>query len=97
MSHLDDIGLVSFNNIAGFTRIKLPKQITVFYYGTPLAIEFSNDDGNELELGRVLLTRIGQQLTKICGSKPVDGFHDYVIERWVKNGLVLSSPYPQVI
>ena len=93
LSHLDDIGLVSFNNLAGFKRLKLPKKTTVLYYGTSLHIEFSKDDGNELELGRVLLTRTGQQLAKICGSKPVAGFTDYVIERWVKKGLVLSSPY----
>jgi len=92
LTHLDDIGLVSFNNISGFKRIGFPKQITIFYYGTPLNLEFQKTDGNELETGRVLLTKTGQQLSKISGSKPVNGFVDYVIERWAKKGIVLSSP-----
>jgi hypothetical protein len=94
LTHLDDIGLVSFDNLAGFRRLKFPKQITVFYYGIPLNIEFSKERDNDLELGKALLTRTGQQLAGICGSKPVDGFQDYLIERWAKKGLILSSPYP---
>ncbi len=94
LTHLDDIGLISFNNISGFKRIGFPKQITIFYYGTPLNLEFQKEDGNEIETGRVLLTKTGQQLSNISGSKPVDGFVHFVIERWAKKGIVLSSPIP---
>jgi len=92
--HLDDIGLVSFNNIASFTRLGFPKQVTISYYGTPVNLEFQKPEGNELETGRVLLTKTGQQLSSICGSKPVNGFADYVIARWAKKGIILSSPLP---
>jgi hypothetical protein len=95
LTHLDDIGLVSFENISGFKRMGFPKYITIFYYGTPLNLEFQKPEGNDLELGRVLLTKTGQQLSMICGSKPVDGFFDYVIERWAKKNIALSSPYPR--
>jgi predicted RNA-binding protein Jag len=96
LTHLDDIGLVSFNSLSGFKRMKFPKRITIFYYGIFLKIEFEKEADNDLELGKVLLTKTGQQLAHICGSKPVDGFQNYVIERWVKKSLILSSPYPKI-
>jgi hypothetical protein len=94
LAHLDDIGLISFNNITGFRRLGFPKQITIFYYGTPLNIEFQKDENNDLDIGKVLLTKTGQELARICGSKPIEGFVDYVVEYWRKKGMVLFSPYP---
>jgi hypothetical protein len=58
-------------------------------------VEFNKETDNELEVGKVLLTKTGRQLAPICGSKPVDGFLDYIIERWAKKGVILSSPYPR--
>ena len=95
LSHLDDIGLVSFNSISGFNRLNFPKRVTFSYYGIPLNVEFNQETGNELEFGKVILTKTGQQLAPICGSKPVDGFLDYIIVRWTKKGLIFSSPYPR--
>lgn len=94
LSHLDDIGLVSFDNIRHFVRLGFPKRATIHYYGTPLNLEFSRETDNKLETGHVLLTKTGRQLALICGSSPVDGFQDYVIERWLDKELILSSPYP---
>ena len=94
LTHLDDIGLLSFNPISGFKRLGFPKRISIFYYGTPLNLEFQTPENNELEMGKVMLSKTGQQLSKICGSKPVDDFIDYAIKWWVKKGIVLSSPYP---
>ena len=94
LTHLNDIGLLNFNNISGFKRIGLPKLITISYYGTPLNLEFQKPENNDLETGKVLLSKTGLQLSRICGSKPVDGFIDYVIEQWAKKGIVLSTPYP---
>lgn len=93
LSHLDDIGLVSFNNLAGFKRLNFPKRTIIFYYETPLNIEFKKESANELQIGKVLLTKTGQQLAPICGAYPVAGFQDYIMERWIKEGLILSSPY----
>jgi hypothetical protein len=93
LTHLDDIGLISFGSLAGFKRLKLPQYIDIYYYGTALKAEFKNPENNELETGKVLFSRIGEELARICSSKPIDGFLDYVIERLSKQGLVLSSPY----
>lgn len=82
LNHLDTIGLIQFEGLAGFSQIKLPKKFAVYYYGKPLSLEMAEDANNELDTGNVLLTKIGQELAPICGSKSVEGFHEYVRNRW---------------
>lgn len=82
LSHLESIGLIQFNHLSGFRRLKLPKKFYVLYYGQPLLLEMSKDEGNELEIGHVLLTKVGQELAPICGSKQVNGFVEFVKEKW---------------
>jgi hypothetical protein len=84
LSHLVSIGLVQFNALAGFKRLGLPKKFAILYYGNPIALEMPKDKDNEIEIGKVMLTKIGEELAPICGSKPVDGFMDFVKERWKK-------------
>ncbi len=95
LNHLDDIGLLSFDNITTFKCTHLPKRYPFLYYGTQINITFQNDGPNDLEIGKVLLSKIGIELATICDSKPIVGFLDYVINRWMKKGLVLSSIYPR--
>jgi Protein of unknown function (DUF2806) len=88
LSHLDSLGLIQFNNLAGFRRVGLPKRGAVWYYGTSLELTFPKDSDNDLALGQVLLTRAGQELARVCGSRSVDGFFDFVHERWARQSLV---------
>ena len=82
LSHLESIGLVQFDSVASLVQRNLPKKFAVFYYGNPLTLEMPNDTGNQLKIGKVLLTKIGQELVPICGSRPVEGFRDYVMDQW---------------
>jgi hypothetical protein len=41
-----------------------------------------------LKLGKVLLTRAGQQLAPVCGSTPIDEFFDFIYDRWAEHSLV---------
>ena len=82
LSHLESIGLIQFNNLTGFRRLGLPKKFAVLYYGQPLVMEMPKDSDNELEIGHVLLTKVGQELAPICGSQPVEGFMDHVKAKW---------------
>lgn len=92
LTHLDDIGLITFESLLGFRRTKLSQQPTLTYQGTPLLIHFSKPDSNDLDTGKVLFTKTGQELARICGATPIDGFYEYVFEHWSKQGLILSSP-----
>ena len=80
--HLESIGLIQFDNLSGFVRLGLPETFSVLYYGKRLTLEMSKDAGNKLDIGTVLLTKIGQELAPICGSKSVEGFRDYVMNKW---------------
>lgn len=82
LTHLDSIGLVQFNNITGFRRIGVGKRCVVYYFGRELQLEMPNDADNDLDIGKVLLTRIGQELAPICDGTPVNGFMEYVGRQW---------------
>ena len=96
LTHLDAIGLVKFEPLGGYKRTKFSREVVLFYYGMFFTVEFHNEQDNNLKIGTVLLTQVGQQLAPICGSKQVDGFDDYVIAKWRNEGLIISSPYPPV-
>lgn len=82
LSHLQDIGLVQFANLTSFLKTGCPKRFTVLYYGKLLLLEMPGDINNTLEIGKIHLTKIGQELALISGSKPVDGFYEYVKAQW---------------
>ena len=89
LSHLDDIGLISFESL-GFKKIELPQAIVVKYYETPVNIRFEEPANNELDIGYAVFTKTGLQLAGICGARPVEGVLDYVIDYWKKKGLTIS-------
>lgn len=82
LSHLENIGLIQFSALANFQRLKLPKKIKMFYYGQPIECEMPKDTDNSLDIGKVMLTKIGQELAPISGSYPVSDFKEYIIENW---------------
>lgn len=85
LTHLDRIGLIRYETIAGFVRQGLPKIISVSYYGKSLTLMIDRKNGNkELEVGSVLLSQAGNELSRVCHASPVEGFLDYVKEKWNK-------------
>ena len=81
LSHLESIGLIQYQAV-GFKWLNLPKTFVVHYYDKPLLLEMPQDADNQLRSGKTRLTKIGQQLAPISGSKPVAGFYEYVKGRW---------------
>lgn len=94
LKHLDSIGLISFESLSAYKRVGFGKYARVFYFGQPIIIEFNKDHDNEIELGKVLLTQAGQELAPICGAQRNNEFYEYVIAKWYKQGLILSTPLP---
>lgn len=77
--------------VLGFNRVHLPKHFGVLYYGAPIFLSLPKDEDNTMPLGRVMLTKVGQELAPICGSKPVDGFLDYIRDKWRSEGYVIGD------
>lgn len=82
LSHLDSLGLIQFNGIGGFSRQRLPKQFVVTYCGQPLTLTMQKETDNNLELGNSLLTQAGRELASIIDAPGVEGFIEYVKEKW---------------
>ena len=82
LSHLDNIGLIQFNSLSGFSRQGLPKTFTVSYCGQVVPLEMKNEKDNKVTIGKVLLTQVGRELATVCQAQGVDGFVDYVKEQW---------------
>ena len=91
LQHLDSIGLIKFAPSMGFKLKDLQKGVVFIYGGRPLGLVMKKNTNNTLEIGRALLTRTGKELFPICGSKPVEGFWEYVRDHW-KQYLPKPSP-----
>lgn len=85
LSHLESLGLINLD-ITSY-GYKLPKKIRVFYYDRPVDLTFP-EEHNKLPVGKVILTRAGQQLAPVCGSVPVTGFFEHVYDIWAGQNLV---------
>ena len=88
LSHLESRGLIQFGNLAGFVRLKLPKTVTVSYFSRIVTLTFQLEADNPLEIGKVRFTRAGDELSRICGAEPVEGFFEYVYDVWAAKTLV---------
>lgn len=82
LTHLDAIGLIRFESLTGFSRIGLPKRFIVSYCGQSLTLEMEKEQDNRLDIGKVLLTRVGQELATVVRAPSVGGFYDYVKSKW---------------
>ena len=87
LTHLESLGLIKYEDIPEFRRLELPKITTAFYHGRSTNLTFPYEKENTLSIGKVLLTRAGQQLAPVCGSTPVEGFYEFVYDRWVGESL----------
>lgn len=96
LSHLDAIGLINFAPTSGYLRRRIPKRLTVAYFGHPYVLEFPSHE-NVLDVGVVLLTQVGIQLAPIAIAKsnPVEGFLEYVLGRWSARQVIPSSSWPR--
>lgn len=84
LSHLESIGLIKYGSFGGFKETNLPKRFSINYYGEQRNLTMKKDSDNELNVGEVLLTRVGEELAPICGSHPIDGFIGYIESRWAR-------------
>lgn len=87
LTHLDDIGLITFNHITGYTLRNFSQEVQISYFGTILTLRFNKPENNELKIGKILPTQSGIELSQVCNPKPVDGFFDYCIEQFTKQGI----------
>lgn len=86
-THLESLALIHCDTY-GIKKTHIAKTLRVSYYGRQTELTFQADRDNNLGIGSVLLTRAGKQLASVCGSKPVQGFYEYVYDKWAAHRLV---------
>lgn len=97
LKHLDAIGLISLESIAGYKIHELPENVVLSYFDTDVLLELPKQAGNKFDLGKVLLTSTGKQLFPICGATQNDDYFKYVLNIWRSKGIkptVVMKPPP---
>ena len=83
LAHLESIGLIQFNFSFGYVETELPKEFTVSYCNRQsFTLTMEEEKDNQIDIGKILLTQIGKELSRICDAQKVDGFVDYVKDIW---------------
>ena len=88
IGQLETLGLIHFNGLTGFDFIGQPKTVILSYHGSHVVLTMPNDSGNKLPQGQVIFTRAGLELARICEFNPVEGFFEYVYDKWASESLV---------
>jgi len=91
LKHLDAIGLISFENLTGYRRQGLQRKIIAIYKNIPFILTFPKENHNEISIGKVLLTSIGEELADICTPETIDGFDNYIIKKWKESGIEVTK------
>jgi len=91
--HLDSIGLIQLRHLTGF-QISLPKIVDTLYHGESTRLEFQKESENQLDIGKVMLTQIGQELAPICGASANQEFLEHIREKWKNEGYIKEEKSP---
>ncbi|WP_051946212.1 DUF2806 domain-containing protein [Verrucomicrobium sp. BvORR106] len=77
IQQLEAIGLIRYETF-GLSKKSLPTQFRVVYHKEVLEMDLSSQRDTALPVGRVLLTQMGLQLRKLCTTRKVEGFVQYL-------------------
>jgi len=82
LTHLDGIGLISFNTAIGFGIMNLPQRIVMRYFDSSFGLEFKKPKDNRMHIGAAIFSKPGTELAQICHSSPAFGFEEYLVNAW---------------
>lgn len=88
LKHLESLGLIHFDSFSGFGRVNIPELYQVSYGQDQVTICNRNGVDYKLDIGKVIFTRAGHDIVKVCNAPIVPGFAGYVKEKWRKAGLL---------
>jgi uncharacterized repeat protein (TIGR03899 family) len=85
--HLANIGLICMAELGSYERTEFPKKILLLYRDEKIQIEFPLENNNKLDVGSVIFTQAGQELSRVCVAEKAVGFLDYLIKTLELKGL----------
>lgn len=78
LKHLDDIGLVNLEALGKFKKMQMPQFLQVSYFENNFTLKLPKDEKNELIIGSILFTNVGQELSLVCTPESIYGFIEFV-------------------
>ncbi len=84
LDQLNGIGLIQFRTTGHAFNVNEYSDFTVQYFGKELILSPAKINSGDLNIGNVLLTKIGEQLAPLCVGEPVDGFYEYIRNKWAQ-------------
>lgn len=103
LRHLNDIGLISFENIGYLKQFNINK-IDIAYFGRILNLNVEKMTKKEVKTGVISFTKIGIDIATVThpsilskldityGDEYIDKYYHYIVEKFYKQGIVLSEP-----
>lgn len=89
--HLEDMGLIQFGQITGFSLKGLKgRTISIFYYSRHHRVTLPADK-DDFPLGCALLTSVGSELSPIAGSGFSEDYRQSVIGHWRGLGFTVDE------
>lgn len=92
---LENIGLIKIDLLSSFRLANMKQIFNINYFGKKLYCQLPSSENNIIKTGQVILTEAGLQLTTICNSKPIDGFLEYVKNKWQELGYTVYDEEPE--
>ncbi|MDP9942141.1 DUF2806 domain-containing protein [Ectopseudomonas alcaliphila] len=95
LTNLESIGLLRFDPSNNFT-LQVPSNEDYFYYdNTKITITAPPDAKKSIDIGCIMLTSVGQQLSRICGARPDTDFLEYIQSYYrTKRYYISTEPTP---
>ena len=89
LSHLESAGLIHLDPLSSYLRGGLGHKGFIQYFDSRVWIEFPQErtEGNQLNVGHVLLTKAGTELATLSGAQPREGFVEFAKEHWKSFGI----------
>lgn len=91
--HLESIGLISFDGLAGFTFVTDENMCSVSYLEKTMNLTLkkrTRSSKYELPIGQCVFTNAGLELLKMCQPVKKSEFLEYVIREWEEEGIQIS-------
>ena len=94
LRQLEALGLAHFDDLSGFVILDLPQKVPTIYHNRSLSLTFPSDSEVNLNIGKVLFTQYGSELSRVVRTNFIEGFFEgffeYVCDQWAS-----YSPTPQ--
>lgn len=85
MKHLEDIGLLSISTISPYGYRGITPTTSISYFDKRCSV-WAGAAGQSLSLGSALLSRSGQQLSRLVSCEPSEQYYVSIVAEWHRRG-----------